>query len=47
MGLVPGAAGMVSVPRRIGRWRTALWVLSGITLETPTALAWGLIDEVK
>lgn len=46
MGLVPGAGGTVSVPRRIGRWRAAWMILSGSRIDTPTALAWGLIDEV-
>jgi enoyl-CoA hydratase/carnithine racemase len=34
------------VTRRIGRWRTAYLVLSGRTLDTDTALAWGLVDAV-
>jgi len=46
LGLIPGAGGTVSVTRRIGRWRTAYLVLSGRTLDTATALRWGLIDEV-
>lgn len=46
MGLIPGAGGTVSIPRRIGRWRTAWWALSGQWLAAPTALAWGLVDEV-
>ena len=29
MGLVPGAGGSVSVPRRIGRWRAAWLMLTG------------------
>ncbi|MDF1602251.1 enoyl-CoA hydratase/isomerase family protein [Nocardioides sp. YIM 152315] len=44
MGLVPGAGGTVSVPRRIGRWRTAWLVLSGERLDLTTALEWGLVD---
>ena len=44
LGLIPGAGGTVSVTRRIGRWRTAYLVLSGRTLDTDTALAWGLVD---
>ena len=47
IGLIPGAGGMVSIPRRIGRWRTAYLVLSGRTLDAETALAWGLIDEIR
>jgi hypothetical protein len=47
MGLVPGAGGTVSIPRRIGRWRTAYLALSGCALDATTALAWGLVDEVS
>jgi enoyl-CoA hydratase/carnithine racemase len=46
LGLLPGAGGTVSVTRRIGRWRTAYLVLSGQTIDTETALAWGLVDAV-
>jgi hypothetical protein len=46
LGLLPGAGGTVSVTRRIGRWRTAYLVLSGQTIDPPTALRWGLVDEV-
>ncbi|WP_084611698.1 enoyl-CoA hydratase/isomerase family protein [Tomitella biformata] len=46
MGLVPGAGGTVSVPRRIGRWRTAWMVLTGQVLDADAALLWGLVDEV-
>lgn len=45
MGLVPGAGGTVSVPRRIGRHRTAWLALTGARLDLDTALAWGLVDE--
>ncbi|BCZ21367.1 enoyl-CoA hydratase/isomerase family protein [Mycobacterium senriense] len=45
LGLLPGAGGTVSVTRRIGRWRTAYLVLSGRTVDTGTATAWGLVDE--
>jgi enoyl-CoA hydratase/carnithine racemase len=47
LGLVPGAGGTVSLPRRIGRHRTALLALTGRRLDAPTALAWGLVDEVE
>jgi enoyl-CoA hydratase len=47
MGLIPGAGGCVSVPRRIGRQRTALMVLSGRRIPASTALDWGLIDAVE
>ena len=46
MGLVPGAGGTVSIPRRIGRWRTLLLALSGRPLDAPTAVEWGLVDEL-
>jgi enoyl-CoA hydratase/carnithine racemase len=46
MGLVPGAGGTVSLPRRIGRQRTAQLALTRAPLDAPRALAWGLIDEV-
>ena len=45
LGLIPGAGGTVSITRRIGRWRTAYLVLSGLTIDSATALRWGLIDE--
>jgi enoyl-CoA hydratase/carnithine racemase len=47
LGLIPGAGGTVSVTRRIGRWRTAYLVLSGYTIDTDTAVAWGLVDAVR
>ena len=46
LGLVPGAGGTVSLPRRIGRWRTAYLALSGHLLGAADALRWGLVDEV-
>ena len=46
LGLIPGAGGTVSLPRRIGRHRTALLGLSGSVIDTATALAWGLIDRI-
>lgn len=46
MGLIPGAGGTASIPRRIGRQRTCWLAISGATLEARTALAWGLVDEI-
>jgi Enoyl-CoA hydratase/isomerase len=46
LGLVPGAGGTASIPRRIGRHRTAALALSGARIDAPTALAWGLVDEI-
>jgi len=47
MGLVPGAGGTVSIPRRIGRQRTAYLALSGLRIDAITAHQWGLIDEIR
>jgi hypothetical protein len=44
LGLLPGAGGTVSVTRRIGRWRTAYLVLSGLSIDADTAVTWGLAD---
>jgi enoyl-CoA hydratase/carnithine racemase len=47
LGLIPGAGGTVSLPRRIGRQRTAALALSGAHLDAATARAWGLVDEIE
>ena len=47
MGLIPGAGGTVSIPRRVGRWRTLFLALSGQPLDADTARAWGLVDAVE
>jgi enoyl-CoA hydratase/carnithine racemase len=44
MGLIPGAGGTVSIPRRIGRWRAAWLMLTGRRVGAETALRWGLVD---
>ncbi len=41
MGLVPGAGGTVSIPRRIGRHRAGWLSLTGATLDSKTALGLG------
>lgn len=46
MGLIPGAGGTVTIPRRIGRRRAAYMAISGAEIDLATALAWGLVDEV-
>ncbi|HEX3705027.1 MAG TPA: enoyl-CoA hydratase/isomerase family protein [Mycobacteriales bacterium] len=46
MGLIPGAGGTVSLPRRIGRGRTEQLALSGEPIDAATALDWGLVDEL-
>lgn len=45
MGLIPGAGGTVSIPARVGRQRTLLWLLTNAELDATTALSWGLVDE--
>jgi enoyl-CoA hydratase/carnithine racemase len=47
MGLVPGAGGTVSLPRRIGRQRTAWLSLTGQRLDATRARDWGLVDEIR
>ena len=47
MGLIPGSGGTVSLTRRVGRHRAALMILSGMVVDAPTALAWGLVDEIR
>lgn len=47
LGLVPGAGGTVSLPRRIGRHRTAWLALTGTAVDVDTALSWGLLDGVE
>ena len=47
MGLIPGAGGTVSLPRRIGSPRTLLLALSGVALPVDHALRWGLVDAVE
>ncbi len=46
LGLIPGAGGTVSLPRRIGRHNTAWLALTGATVDAVTAHAWGLVDEL-
>ena len=47
MGLVPGAGGTVSLPRRIGRQRTAWLALTRRRIDAQQALALGLVDEIR
>ncbi|HXA31516.1 MAG TPA: enoyl-CoA hydratase/isomerase family protein [Acidimicrobiales bacterium] len=47
MGLIPGAGGTVSLPRRIGRQRTAFMAITGSTIDAATALAWHLVDRIE
>ena len=47
LGLIPGAGGTVSLPRRIGRHLTLWFALSVEPVDAPTALEWGLVDELS
>ena len=47
MGLIPGAGGVASIPRRIGRRRACYMAISGAEIDAQTALAWGLVDAVE
>ncbi len=47
LGLVPGAGGTASLPRRIGRQRTAWMALTRRRVDAETALAWGLVDAIR
>jgi enoyl-CoA hydratase/carnithine racemase len=46
LGLLPGSGGTVSIPRRIGRHRTAWLGLSSAFIDAGTASSWGLVDEI-
>ncbi len=46
MGLIPGAGGTVSVRRRAGARRMLELLIGGQPVDAPTALRWGLVDEV-
>ncbi len=47
LGLIPGAGGTVSLPRRIGRQRTAWLALSRRPIDAETARRWGLVDALR
>jgi len=47
LGLIPGAGGTASLPRRIGRQRTAWLALTGRAIDAATALEWGLVDALE
>jgi hypothetical protein len=47
MGLIPGAGGTVSLPRRIGRHRAAYLALTGETIDAALARDWSLVDAVE
>jgi len=46
MGLIPGAGGTVTVPRRIGRHRTFFMLASMHKITAQQALEWGLVDRI-
>lgn len=46
MGLIPGAGGTATIPRRVGRHRTLYWALADRRLDLATARDWGLVDEI-
>lgn len=47
MGLIPGAGGTATIPRRIGAERTAWLALTGLPLDAETAAAWSLVDVIE
>jgi hypothetical protein len=47
MGLIPGAGGTATLPRRIGRHRTGWLALTGRFISADTGRDWGLIDEIR
>ena len=47
MGLIPGAGGTASIPRRIGTSRAAWLALTGVEVDAETALRWGLVDSIE
>ena len=47
MGLIPGAGGTVTLPRRIGPHRACWMAIGGSAIDLTTALDWGLIDAVR
>jgi enoyl-CoA hydratase/carnithine racemase len=46
MGLIPGAGGTASIPRRVGRQRACYMAVSGVDIDVGAALRWGLVDAV-
>ena len=47
MGLIPGAGGCVSLPRRVGRQRFNRMAMTGEALSAGEALRMGLIDAIE
>lgn len=47
MGLIPGAGGVVTISRRIGRHRTLFMALSARRIGAARARDWGLVDALE
>jgi hypothetical protein len=47
MGLIPGAGGTATIPRRVGRRRACYMAISGADIDLMTALSWRLVDAVE
>lgn len=47
MGLIPGAGGTATLPRRIGRHRTCFMGLTCRDIAADQALDWGLVDRLE
>jgi len=47
MGLIPGAGGTWSVPRRIGRHRATWLAVTGTSIDAERARQWGLVDDIR
>lgn len=46
LGLIPGAGGTATLPRRIGAELTAWLALTATPIDAPTALRWHLVDTI-
>lgn len=46
VGLIPGAGGTQRLPKLVGLSRAKWMIFTGDFVDAPTALAWGLADEV-
>ncbi len=46
LGLIPGYGGTQRLPRLVGQGRALELLLTGATIDAPTALAWGLVNRV-
>lgn len=46
MGLIPGAGGTATMPRRIGRQRVCYMAMTGVAVDALTAQRWGLADAI-